>query len=202
MERPLHRASDLSPEFPLLGLLDEQPGHGYELHQRLSDELGGLWRLSQSQVYATLKRLEARGWISGTPHPQENLPDRRLLRLTPEGRRRLRAWLKAPTGSSVRAIRIDFLSRLHFASRLGPELALALIEEQSRAVEQGLQRLEGERAVGAADSIGELAVELRMRQLASVLPWLGDCRRLIERRHPGGAHVEPSESVPLRRPSN
>ncbi len=202
MASPSARASDLSPENVLLGLLDEHPAHGYELHRRLTRDLGSLWHLSQSQVYATLKRLEGRGWIAGTPHPQPNLPDRRLLRLTPKGRRRLRAWLHTPTASSVRAIRIDFLSRLHFASRLGSELALALIEEQARAVEQGLQRLEGERAGGAADSIGELALELRIRQLASVLPWLGDCRRLIERRHPGGPHIDPSKSAPLRRHSN
>lgn len=202
MASPLHRASDLSPEFLLLGLLDQQPDHGYELHQRLLRELGGLWHLSQSQAYSTLKRLEARGWIVSTPQPQTNLPDRRLLRLTPEGRRRFRAWLRTPTGSSLRAIRVDFLTRLNFASRLGSALSLQLIDEQTQAVEQGLQRLEQQRPPGSDNPIAELAHELRIRQLASVLPWLDECRRLIENPGPGGTLDGPSTIESLSAQSN
>jgi len=65
----------LSPEFALLGLLEQRPAHGYELHQRLYAELGYLWHISLSQAYNILKRLEAQGFIQGAPQPQENLPD-------------------------------------------------------------------------------------------------------------------------------
>jgi DNA-binding PadR family transcriptional regulator len=33
-------ASALSPEYALLGFLAQKAAHGYELHQRLSNELG------------------------------------------------------------------------------------------------------------------------------------------------------------------
>lgn len=186
MASPNARASDLSPEHVLLGLLEQHPAHGYELHLRLARDLGGVWHLSQSQVYGTLKRLEARGWIASTPQPQANVPERRLLRLTPEGRRRFRAWLHTPTGSSLRAIRVEFLTRLQFASQSGSALSLQLIDEQAQAVEQGLQRLQREGPSGSDNPIADLAHDLRIRQLASVLPWLDDCRRLIENARPGG----------------
>jgi PadR family transcriptional regulator AphA len=173
------RASDLSPEHVLLGLLEQHPAHGYELHLRLTRDLGGVWHLSQSQVYGTLKRLEARGWIAGTPHPQRNLPDRRRLRLTPVGRRRYRAWLRAPTPSSVRAIRVEFLTRLYFGAGLGPDTVRQLIDEQARSVEQDLRRLDAERSAAADNPIADLAHELRLRQLASVIPWLDECRRRL-----------------------
>ncbi len=172
------RASDLSPEHVLLGLLDQHAAHGYELHQRLTADLGGLWHVSQSQVYGTLKRLEARGWIAGRTTVQPNLPDRRRLRLTPQGRRHFETWLHTPSGSSVRAIRVDFLSRLYFARRKNPSLAAELIDEQAAAVRQGLQRLEAHAAVLPGSVITDLAHDLRVRQLASVLPWLDECRRL------------------------
>jgi DNA-binding PadR family transcriptional regulator len=175
------RASDLSPEHVLLGLLDPHPAHGYELHLRLGRDLGGLWHLSQSQVYGTLRRLEGRGWIAGTPQPQQHLPDRRLMRLTPNGRRRFRAWLHTPTASSVRAIRVEFPTRLYFASRLGPAVMLRLLDEQVRSVEQGLRQLDGARTSNADNAFADLALDLKLRQLASVLPWLDECRRrLIE----------------------
>jgi PadR family transcriptional regulator, regulatory protein AphA len=178
---PAARASDLSPEHVLLGLLAERPAHGYELHQRLTADLGGLWHLSQSQVYATLKRLEARGWIAGTLHTQPNLPDRRLLRLTTEGRRRFQDWLHAPTSNSVRAIRVEFLTRLFFAGETDSALQLQLISEQAEAVVEGLRRLDAGHLRPSASVITDLAHDLRVRQLASVLPWLDECRRrLIE----------------------
>ena len=35
----------------LLGLLAIRPDHGYELHQRLSNDLGQVWHISLSQTY-------------------------------------------------------------------------------------------------------------------------------------------------------
>lgn len=180
------RASDLSPEFVLLGLLRQRPAHGYELHQRLSADLGGLWHLSQSQAYSTLKRLEARRWITASPHPQPNLPDRRLLRLTPEGRRRFHDWLHTPTSNSVRAIRVEFLTRLFFAGQSDSALRLKLIDEQAKAVVEGLQRLDAERLRPSASVIADLAHDLRVRQLASVLTWLDECRRRLDAGPAGG----------------
>lgn len=173
------RASDLSPEHVLLGLLDPHPAHGYELHLRLGRDLGGLWHLSQSQVYGTLRRLEGRGWIVGTPQPQQHLPDRRLLRLTPVGRRRFRTWLHTPTASSVRALRVEFPTRLYFAARLGPAAMLRLLDDQVRSVELGLRHLDGARASAAENTFADLALDLKVRQLASVLPWLDECRRRL-----------------------
>jgi DNA-binding PadR family transcriptional regulator len=173
------RASELSPEPILLGLLEAHPAHGYELHLRLTRDLGGLWHLSQSQVYSSLKRLEARGWIASTAQLQPHLPDRRKLRLTAEGRRRFHAWLRTPTPSSVRAIRVDFLSRLYFADRQGPQLIARLIEDQTRSVEADLRRLGASRERSSESTIGELAQALRLRQLASLLPWLDECRQLL-----------------------
>ena len=77
------RSSDISPEYPLLGFLSQAPSHGYELHQRLEDELQGIWSLSQSQCYNILKRLEAQGDICGEVQQQKAAPAKRLLALTP-----------------------------------------------------------------------------------------------------------------------
>ena len=58
----------LTIEWSLLGLLRQQPMHGYELHQMLStaEGLGLIWHLKQSQLYALLERLEERGYLSST----------------------------------------------------------------------------------------------------------------------------------------
>ena len=45
-------------ELAVLGLLKEQPLHGYELKKRLGDTLGFLWGVSYGSLYPALRRLE------------------------------------------------------------------------------------------------------------------------------------------------
>ena len=58
-------STQLSPEYVLLGFLALSPSHGYEIHHRLQSELKHIWRLSLSQVYNVLSRLEKEGLIDG-----------------------------------------------------------------------------------------------------------------------------------------
>jgi DNA-binding PadR family transcriptional regulator len=50
-------------ELAVLGLLKEQPRHGYELKKRLSETLGFLWGVSYGSLYPALRRLETAGAI-------------------------------------------------------------------------------------------------------------------------------------------
>ncbi len=175
--RKTNVAGALSPEYALLGLLREKTDHGYELHQRLAADLGQVWRVSQSQVYNILSRLEDQGFVAATVKKQAHLPDRRLLRLTPAGRRRFDGWLKAPASSSVKAIRVEFTTRLYFAQRLHPEAVSTLIEAQAAEVRAAIERLQVAREGYAPDQVfSRLSVEFRLRQLHSVLGWLEECR--------------------------
>jgi DNA-binding PadR family transcriptional regulator len=53
-------------ELAVLGLLSEQPLHGYELKKRLSETLGPLWGISFGSLYPALRRLERSGAIEET----------------------------------------------------------------------------------------------------------------------------------------
>ena len=55
---PVPRQASVSPQPVLLGLLLSEPKHGYELFQEFRRELGRVWRVGQSQLYAQLKQLE------------------------------------------------------------------------------------------------------------------------------------------------
>ncbi len=50
-------------ELAVLGLLADQPLHGYELKKRLSETLGPLWGISFGSLYPALRRLERSGTI-------------------------------------------------------------------------------------------------------------------------------------------
>lgn len=173
--------SSLSPEYAVLGLLAQQPDHGYDLHQRLLAELGQVWRISQSQMYNLLKRLERQGDIVADRQEQPKLPDRRVFHLTEQGRQRFERWLETPTGCSARAIRVEFLTRLYFARLRSPVLALRLIGRQKDETRRGLEQLRAKLEDLPADQVfNRMGLELRVRQLASVLDWLEECSILLE----------------------
>jgi PadR family transcriptional regulator, regulatory protein AphA len=178
-EAPKHHGS-ISPEYALLGLLCLQPSHGYDLHQRLVSDFGFVWHVSQSQTYNILKRLEAQEDITSTTRPQEKLPPRQMLRITRQGRQRFDKWLEAPTGSSVRAIRLEFLTRLYFARKLAPEKIPFLLDSEAAEIQSALTRLELNQANLTADqTFNRLSLRLRIRQLHSTLDWLNECRKAL-----------------------
>jgi DNA-binding PadR family transcriptional regulator len=60
-------------ELAVLGLLSEQPLHGYELKKRLSETLGPLWGISFGSLYPALRRLERSGAIEAA-EPADDQP--------------------------------------------------------------------------------------------------------------------------------
>lgn len=177
-DHPPHHIGTLSPEMALLGLLYGAPGHGYDLHRKVVTDLGHVWHLSQSQAYTILKRLEAKGEIWVEEIPQEKLPSRQLLHLTARGRTRFLEWLEAPTGGSVRAIRMEFVTRLYFLSLYLPARSAQVFERQRAETLTHLQRLEKTCAELPPEQIyNRMSLEMRLKQLLSVLEWLDECQK-------------------------
>src|SRR5262249_23413891 len=54
-------------ELAVLGLLADQPRHGYDLRKRLSETLGPPWGISFGSLYPALRRLERAGAIEEVP---------------------------------------------------------------------------------------------------------------------------------------
>lgn len=176
MTKPSHPSSGLSPRYAVMGFLYLRPMHGYELHKHLAASLREVWRISQSQAYNILKKLEADGMVSVTPQPQEKRPDRELLALTSPGKAEFERWLRTPTPGSARALRVEFITRLFFASNLSEDLCLRLIEEQAAAVRASLSGLRARLAAAPADQIfNRMGLDLRIHQLEAVLGWIETC---------------------------
>jgi len=170
----------LSPEYVLLGLLAQGPAHGYELHQKLSRDLNQVWHLSQSQIYNILNRLEGQDFIRGTILEQEKLPAKRSFELTGAGQERFDKWLSAPSRSSVRAIRVEFTTRLYFSLAFDQKLAAKIVSEQIAETRSGLRLLiDTQSSIPEEQIFNHLGLDLRIRQLNSILDWLDSCRAII-----------------------
>ena len=153
------------------------PSHGYDLHQRLTTELGNVWHLSQSQVYSVLKRLEKRGDISAQRRAQEKLPARQVLHISAAGRRRFDHWLEGSASTSARTVRLEFLTRLYFANLLMPEQAARIYAAQAQEITRTIRRLRLALAqVPESQTFNRMSLDLRLRQMELIRLWLREIR--------------------------
>jgi len=65
----------------ILGLLAEEPMHGYQVIQELANRSGGAWNPGPGSVYPTLQAMEEQGLVSG-----EQAGSKRVFSLTESGR--------------------------------------------------------------------------------------------------------------------
>ena len=184
-------------ELAVLGLLAEQPRHGYELKKRLSETLGPLWGISFGSLYPALRRLERTGAIeevadtagspaTGTFVPTGSLkgdlaaarmrlrarPTRRTRRayaITPHGRELFTELLTDETDDDERA----FAVKLLFCGQLDPQARLAFLERRRAQLSQ---RLVAERkpATRAIDRYTRSLLEHRARSTQNDLDWIAD----------------------------
>ncbi len=87
----------MSVPHTLLGLLEREPCHGYDLKADYDAYFGRSRPLPYGQVYATLARLVRDGKITPGEIESGDGPDRKRYTITDVGRGELEAWLGQPT---------------------------------------------------------------------------------------------------------
>ena len=194
-------------DLAILGLLQEQELHGYEIRRRLRDELGLFANISFGSLYPALSRLEASGAVVGTESSTTAAPStpvpptgslsgeraalrarragttrgtkrsRKVYRITDIGRKLFEQLLDADEPVGTDEAR-SFGLRLAFARHLAPQARLGLLERR-RA--QLLHRLAVNQARVAAghsfDSYTRSLVEHSTEATEHDISWLD---RLIE----------------------
>jgi DNA-binding PadR family transcriptional regulator len=201
-------------DLAILGLLKDQPLHGYELRKRLPDALGVLWGISFGSLYPALRRLERDGLIEivdpGEPvaqvtttgslsgdlaaarlrrRPKTSRRTRKAYRITERGDQRFRQLLLAedPAGDEERA----FTLRLAFCRHLEPIDRLGVLERR-RAVLAGRLATSDSTRAGAEpgrDRYLRSLLEHRAQSTARDLEWIDS---LISTERQEGASSAPT----------
>ncbi len=184
-------------ELAILGLLAEQPRHGYELKTRLTETLGPLWGFSFGSLYPALRRLERGGAIEevggGSPptsstgfvatgslkgdlaaarQRRRTRPTRRTrkaYRMTEHGRRTFADLLTDETGDDARA----FALKLSFCRYLDAAGRLAFLERRRAQLTQQLAR-ERRPATRTIDRYTRSLLEHRAQSTQHDLEWIDE----------------------------
>jgi DNA-binding PadR family transcriptional regulator len=184
-------------ELAVLGVLMEQPQHGYELKKRLGDTLGPLWGISFGSLYPALRRLERSGAIeevddAASPSTGSHVSTgslagdlaaarlrrrvrtatrrtRKAYRITDSGRERFAQLLTEEEADDERA----FALKLSFARYLEAPARLAFLERRRAQLTQRLVR-ERKPATRAIDRYTRSLLEHRAKSTQHDLEWIDD----------------------------
>jgi DNA-binding PadR family transcriptional regulator len=88
--------AEMSVPMALLGLLDREPSHGYDLKRDYDTYFSRGRPLPFGQVYATLARLARDGKALAGETERGTGPERRRYSITEAGRNEVEAWLVEP----------------------------------------------------------------------------------------------------------
>jgi PadR family transcriptional regulator, regulatory protein AphA len=180
------RKSNTPYEIILLGLLFENPMHGYDLYKIISQP-GGLsevWYLSQSNLYAMLEDLEKQGLLISHLIQIGNSPVRKEYHLTSSGLSTFEKWMQEPVLHG-RDMRQMFMAKFYFAVKDSPESASQLIKKQQSIAEawkSDIQTLMNELTV--EDEYDRLVLQSRLKQINGWIEWLDECAQsqIVSRR--------------------
>jgi PadR family transcriptional regulator, regulatory protein AphA len=163
----------ISPQPVLLGFLMFGPKHPYELHQEFSRELGRVWHVGQSHLYAHLKQLAEVGLAIVKTEAQPNRPSRNIYQITPAGQEAFLNWLHQPTQHG-RHIRLEFLARLYFFRRLSLPGLDQLVADQKALFQLRMESLS--RAIAETeDESWRLVLEFRQSEIQAIIGWMDRC---------------------------
>ena len=146
----------------LLGLLAQQPRHGYELHDAFEAMVGGKqnWDIKPAQVYTTLSRLEKSGLVAQDSVEQNGGPEKVIYTITERGLEELNIWLSEPVKTTHQ--RDEFYVKLMLCLATGNGSPRQIIYTQRGSLFQELHGLTTQRT--EADPLSELAHILLMDQ--------------------------------------
>lgn len=156
----------MSVTHTLLGLLEVQPRHGYDLKRAYDARFGHDRPLKAGQVYATLGRLERDGFVAVAATGREGGPDRTTYAVTPAGVTDLDRWFAQPAGPGA-YLQPELFAKVVLALQSGRDAAAVLDAQRAehlvamRALRNAKQGADLDRVLGLDFALFHLDADLK-----------------------------------------
>jgi DNA-binding PadR family transcriptional regulator len=170
----------MSLRYALLGFLNYGPMTGYELKKSFDVSIAHFWNAELSQIYPTLKQLEAEGLVAMKVQVQTERPNRKVYSLTDDGRSELCDWLATPEPAD--SVREPLLIKLFLGAAVSRGALVGVLRSR---IDELTATLEAHRAVPShvqqfAAAIGlrrdaaywQLATDAYLSRLEAEAAWL------------------------------
>jgi DNA-binding PadR family transcriptional regulator len=130
-------------ELVVLGLLNEEPMHGYQLYHEIDKRNMEAWaQVNLASVYNTLDRLRRAKMVEAKKEKPGRMPEREVFHITSQGKRKL-ASLVEEAITDDRMPENNFLLGIAFLLGLTKKKALECLEIKRKRMRKVAEHLEG-----------------------------------------------------------
>lgn len=172
----------MSVPFALLGLLEREPSHGYDLKRDYDTYFGRGRPLPYGQVYATLSRLARDGRVvPGDVEPGAG-PDRKRYTITAAGKTDVEAWLDIPVEPEPHLQTVLFV-KVVLALMLGRSAEQYLDTQRAAHLQRMRELTDVKRRGGTVDGLladhGLFHLEADLRWIDLTAARLGELAQMV-----------------------
>ena len=174
----------------LLGLINYQPSTGYDLKNKFQKSIHFFWNAALPHIYRSLNGMETQGWIASKIEHQSGKPNRKVYRITPNGKKELLNWLNEPPVEPE--FRHSMLVKVFFGKQLPParfteylknwrEYNVNLLKQYETEVLPVIKR-QSEKASYAEDAdYWGLSLDYGIRHSRMVIEWCDQALKNMEK---------------------
>ena len=165
----------------IMGLINTSPLNAYEIVKQLQWMNIKYWyNIADSTVYATIKSIEKKGYISGTVEKEGNMPDKTIYTLTDNGRDELRKTLS----NSIITFDYDaniFSIAAFFIDFFEPDKQKRLLEQRLENLNKYLRGIENQITETWENQVAPFHVANVNRMMDIVNAEISGTKRIIDR---------------------
>ena len=178
----------MSLRHALLGFLNYGPMTGYELKKSFDVSIAHFWNAELSQIYPTLKQLEAEGLVEMEVRVQTERPNRKVYSISEDGRRELIDWLASANRTDP--VREALLIKVFLGAAVPKDTLVGVLRQRIDEIRRTLEehRPAPDHAKQLAEAAGlpgdalfwSLATDAYLRRLEVDIAWLEETIRKLE----------------------
>lgn len=178
-------------QYILLGFLNYQPMSGYDLKQMIDHSISHFWHAHHSQIYTTLRQMEADGLVASELIEAEGQRDRRVYSLTEKGLQEFHTWLDQSM-TEMTPIKEDLLVRVFFSAQREKPKVLAELVLQREMHQQKLKQYHAIASEEIDHNVSEYpqlakdarfwhaTLKLGIRYEEAYIDWLNETIQMVE----------------------
>jgi PadR family transcriptional regulator AphA len=167
-------------DYVFLSFLAWEPMTAYDIKKFMAQSVSNFWSAAHSQVYQQARRLVRDGYVREQPAPGARR--RRILHLTPKGRRAVLHWLRTPARPPQYFS--EAMVKLFFAAQAGDlEATKRMLERDRERMTDLLSQYEAMLPMLLAqedDRYPAMTLDLGIRLHRTLVEWTDDTLRKLD----------------------
>ena len=174
-------------QYAVLGLVASRDEgiHGYGLKRDCDAISDDFWHINYGSIYRILDDLERSGQLAGEKQIQSTRPNRKVFRITEQGRQTLDDWLLQPIAENPQPLRNELALKLLFLRSIKAGGICELIKQQREIYLRKLaivsRRRKQLRKAGLELEVADLVMDSAEMKVRADLAWLEHVERKIIR---------------------